>query len=370
MQVARWIGFGVGLLLVAGTFLSVLRSLVVPRSYSSRLTRVVGRLTMGGFLAAVRRRTEYDAKDRLLALVAPVTLVGMLASWLALFFTGYSLMVWPFSGGPLSRAAVEAGSALFTLGFIPGDESGPAWLLFLAAATGPIVIALQIAYLPSLYASFNRREVLVTLLESRAGAPAWGPELLARHQLVSTLDNLPALYAEWEQWAADVAESHTTYPVLVWFRSAHQLQSWVGGLLAVMDSAAMYLAVAPSRAPSEAKLCVRMGFTCMRRIADTLDIAYDPDPMPGDAITLSEFEFRQGVAHIERVGFPVERTVEEAWSHFHGWRVNYESVGYALADRIVAPPALWSGERTHLPGPPIPPWRPPHRTPDQQSDER
>ncbi|MDQ1715201.1 MAG: hypothetical protein QOC60_1146 [Frankiaceae bacterium] len=368
MQVVRWVGFGVGLLLVVGTALSVLRSLIAPRSYSSRLYSAVGKGMLFVFLALVRRRSQYEAKDRLLALVAPFTLAAMLAAWIALFLLGYSLMIWPLAGGGLGEAFRVGGSAMFTLGFI-GDGTGPTALLFVAAATGPVIIALQIAYLPTLYGAFNRREVLVTLLESRAGAPAWGPELLARHQLVSTIDNLPAFYAEWEQWAADVAESHATYPVLVWFRSAHELQSWVGGLLAVLDSAAIFLAVAPSRAPSEARLCLRMGFTCLRRVADTVGLAYEHDPLPEDDITLTRFEFDQGVAHIERAGFPVERSAEEAWPHFKGWRVNYEAIAYALADRIVAPPALWSGERRHLPGPPIPPWRPPHREPGKKAEQ-
>jgi hypothetical protein len=369
VQVVRWIGFGAGLLLAVFTFLSVLRTLIVPRAYTSRLAGLLARSIFGLALVLVRRTTEYQRQDRVLAVVAPLSLVGLLFAWLALFLIGYTLMVWPFAGGPIDVPFLEAGSAMFTLGFVAGEETGPTPLLFAAAATGPTIIAMQIAYLPTLYAAFNRREVLVTLLETRAGAPAWGPELLARHQLVGITDSLPSFYAEWERWAADVAESHATYPMLVWFRSAHAMESWVGALLAVMDSAAMYLALAPSRAPSEARLCLRMGYTCMRRIAETVEIPFDDDPKPDDLIELTRFEFEQGVAHLERVGFPMERTVEDAWPHFHGWRVNYESVAYALADRTVAPPALWSGERRHLAGPPIPPWRPPHRTPDDEREQ-
>ena len=109
-----------------------------------------------------------------------------------------------------------------------------------------MIVALQIAYLPALYSSFNRRESLVALLESRAGVPAWGPELLARHQLVGITDTLPDLYAAWEGWAADVAETHTTYPVLLLFRSPDPWYSWLLGLIAVLDAAAMQLALTPS----------------------------------------------------------------------------------------------------------------------------
>ena len=119
-----------------------------------------------------------------------------------------------------------------------------------AAATGLVIVTLQIAYLPALYAAFNRRETEVALLNARAGVPSWGPELLARTHYalgsgVSTIDTLPDLYAQWERWAADVAESHTTYLPLVRFRSPRPLSSWVTALLAVLDSAALFLALSP-----------------------------------------------------------------------------------------------------------------------------
>jgi len=206
-----------------------------------------------------------------------------------------------------------------------------------------VIVALQIAYLPALYGSFNRREGLVSLLESRAGLPAWGPELLARHQLVGITDALPSLYTSWEEWSADVAESHTTYPVLLLFRSPEPWFSWLLGLLAVLDSAAMHLALSPSTASSQARLCLRMGFTLLNRIATTLGWVVDPDPNPEGPIELTFSEFERAVAMLESVGFPMERTAEEAWPDFRGWRVNYEYVAYRLADRITAPPAPWSG---------------------------
>ena len=98
-------------------------------------------------------------------------------------------------------------------------------LLDSAALAALVTITLQIAYLPTLYAAFNRRETEIELLNSRAGSPSWGPELLARTHYAlgsgtSSLDTLPELYAQWERWAADVTESHVTYSPLIWFRSA------------------------------------------------------------------------------------------------------------------------------------------------------
>ena len=112
-------------------------------------------------------------------------------------------------------------------------------------------VALQIGYLPTLYAAFNRRESLITMLDSRAGVPSWGPELLARTHYglesgVSAVSELPELFETWEQWSADVSETHTTYAPLVWFRSPRPLSSWVTAQLAVLDSAALYLTLLPN----------------------------------------------------------------------------------------------------------------------------
>ena len=200
-----------------------------------------------------------------------------------------------------------------------------------AGATWVVIVALQIAYLPALYQAFNRRESLVAMLESRAGTPAWGPEVLARHQLVGIIDTLPDFYASWEQWSADLAESHTTYPVMLLFRSPDPWFSWLVGLLAVLDGAAMHLALAPSTASSQSRLCLRMGFTALNRIAKgVLRWEVDPDPNPEGPIDLTFEEFEAAVTMLEHVGFPMERTAEEAWPDFRGWRVNYETVAYRL----------------------------------------
>jgi hypothetical protein len=363
-ETMKWLGFVAGLVIVAGTWGSVVRTLVLPRGLSSRLGVFVGRRMVRGFFLALANRFEsYEAKDRILALSGPATLLAILVTWLSLFLLGYALLLWPLIGFSFAAALRESGSSMLTLGFAGTPAPAATGVNFAAATTGVVVIALQVAYLPTLYAAFNRRETLVTMLQSRGGSPAWGPEILWRAKQVNLADSLPELYLEWERWAADVAESHSTHPVLVWFRSPHPLRSWVVGLLAVMDSAALYLALAASRAPSEARLCLRMGFTCLRDIAGALGIRYDPDPLPDDPIQLTYEEFAAGVQRIQQAGFPIERSVEEAWPDFRGWRVNYERLCYVLADQVVAVPGPWSGDRTHLPGMAIIPQRPADRRP-------
>jgi hypothetical protein len=154
------------------------------------------------------------------------------------------------------------------------------------------------------------------------------------------------------------------------FRSPQPWFSWLIGLLAVLDGAAMHLALAPSTASSQARLCLRMGFTAFNRMAKVLGWEVDPDPSPEGPIMLTFEEFDQAVEMLRDIGFPMERSSEEAWPEFRGWRVNYETSAYRLADRLTAPPAPWSGTRRHLRSGPVAPRRPPQRAPSVLADRR
>ena len=345
MSAGRVAVAAVGAAVVAVDVADLVKALVVPRPQTSS--------PIGAVVVAVRRAThrlaagisDFDRRDRFLAVMGPSLILVRLVLWLGIGMIGFALLMWGVGTLSVSGAFVQSGSSVFTLGFATAHGSAPVTAVFVAAAFGLVVIALQIAYLPALYDSFNRRETLVTVLESRAGSPAWGPELLARHHLVGIEANLPALYADWERWAADVAESHSTYPTLLYLRSPHAKNSWIVALIAVMDSAALYMALCPTVATAEARLCVRMGFTAMRDIARAMRITFDPDPLPDAPITLSRQEFDEAVAWLERAHVPLERTADEAWPHFVGWRVNYETIAYTLAALVFAPPALWTGPR-------------------------
>ena len=127
-------------------------------------------------------------------------------------------MWWP-AGGGFGHTFAVAGSSVFTLGVATSSGAGSETLEFVAAGFGLLVISLEIAYLPTFYAAFASRETEVTLLASRAGTPAWGPEILARHHWFGTTAELEGLYSIWERWAAGVSESHANYPPLMWLRS-------------------------------------------------------------------------------------------------------------------------------------------------------
>ncbi|MGA2838268.1 MAG: hypothetical protein ABSF84_16905 [Acidimicrobiales bacterium] len=362
MTAARVAVLLVGIVVLMADAYSVLTVLIVPRAANSVVTypMVVVRALFRQMALPARR---YATKDHILALSEPVALIVVLTTWLCVAVVGFTLVNWGIGVASFTTAFSEAGSSVFTLGFVLTTNEGSRVVDFVAAGTGMVLVALQIAYLPTLYAAYNRRETMVTLLQSRAGAPAWGPELLIRHQLVDTVDNLPSLFADWERWAADVAESHSTYPSLLYLRSPRSLNSWIVSLMAVLDAAALILSVDPDGAPIEARMCIRMGFTCLRDVARAIHVQFDPDPSPDDPITLPEEEFVDACARLTAVGFSVSRPIDQAWAHFRGWRVNYEAVGYAVAARLNAPPALWTGPRHLFRGESLQPRRPVDRRP-------
>ncbi len=366
---ARYVAAAVGVLLVVTAGGSVIGTLIVPRSVSSWLTSKVDQIVSAVFVLITTVVRDPRRRDRILATHAATILIAQIAAWLGMFFVGFSLIFWPLVHGGITDAFRLAGPGLWEIGNDEARGGLQRALLDLASVIGILTITLQIAYLPTLYSEFNRRENAVTLLNSRGGVPSWGPELLARTHYalgtgVSTVDTLPELYEVWESWAAEVGESHTTYLPLVRFRSPKALSSWVTSLLAVLDSAALMLALNPSTAPVvPARLCLRAGFICLGDVARAMgfDVPLEPDPSAG--ISLSYQDFLDGIAVLRLVDFPIERSPEEAWPDFVGWRVNYEHAAFAIAYAVDAVPALWSGPRRHKGTPHIRPLRPPYGRP-------
>ncbi len=359
---ARSVIAAVGAVLVLSAWGSVVGTLIVPRPASGWLTRWVDRIVNVTFRAATSGIGDYKRRDRVLAAQAATILIAQLVAWLGIFFVGYSLLLWPFLDGGLGSAFSIASPGVFGANEAVGAAEKV--LADLAAVTALVTVTLQIAYLPTLYSEFNRRENEVALLNARAGVPSWGPELLARTHYAlgsgaSTVDTLPDLYARWERWAADVAESHTTYLPLVRFRSPRPLSSWVTGLLAVLDSAALYLALSPQSAPVvPARLCLRGGFQCFNQVARAMGIDIPEIVDPDAGISLSYEEFLDAVDRMRKVDFPIERNPADVWPDFVGWRLNYEPAAYAMAAAVDAVPALWSGPRRRS-TPAIAPIRPP-----------
>ena len=153
-----------GAAIVVATWASVVTTLVVPRRSRSRLNKGVDRAVDVAFHAVAGRTKTYELRDSRLTAQAPVMLLVQLALWLVLLGVGFTLLLWSVDGAGLSHAAAQAGSSLFTLGYSAPEGTRTTGIDYVAAASGLVIVALQIGYLPTLYSAFNRRETEVTLL--------------------------------------------------------------------------------------------------------------------------------------------------------------------------------------------------------------
>jgi hypothetical protein len=336
--------FGVAVILA--TLMSAVRTVVLPRGVPVRLGRRVFRMMRFFFELRVGKDASYVRRDRIFALYAPVTLLMLLVTWLLFEFAAYSLVYWGIEGGSFREAVVGSGSALLTLGIVHPGAFGETLMAFTEATVGFLLLALLISYLPSLYGVFSRREVMVESLETRAGSPPSAIEMLSRYWIIEFFDELPDVWERWEQWFVELAETHTSYPALVFFRSPTPDHSWITAAGAILDAASMRCAAIDRPREARAELMIRAGYLALRRIATFFDLPFDPDPRPTDPISITEQEFAEALDRLAAAGVPVKADRAQAWRDFAGWRVNYDTVLLELAALTQAPPAPWTADRS------------------------
>jgi len=348
--------FAAGVLLVGETLYSAIRTFVLPRSAPDALTRFWFRRIRWCFGVRLKHVTDFERTDSILALYAPVTLVSMPFVWLCLVMFGYTAIYWALGALPTGaeRFSIEAvlyalrlsGSSMLTLGVLSQDGAGFALLMFSEAAIGLILVALLIAYLPTLYSAFSKREALVSLLEVRTGAPPSPVEMFRRIFRFAGVDDLKVLWLEWELWFTELEETHTSLPTLAFFRSQQPTRSWITAAGIVLDAAALQLSAMDLEDDGRAALTIRAGFLALRRISDFFGIRYDADPQPTDKISVTRAEFDAVYDELAALElFKMQPDREQAWRDFAGWRVNYDVPLVALAELVVAPYAPWSSDR-------------------------
>jgi hypothetical protein len=350
MDITRLLAFMLGAAIVARTVFSAIQTFVLPRSANDRLSRFVFQTVFRLFRVLLRKTRTYAQRDRIMAFYAPISLLALIPIYLTLILIGFAGMYWAIGNvGSWEQALKVSGSSIVTLGYSAPDDLPDGLLMVAEAAIGLILVAVLIAYLPTMYNAFQRREQAVTLLEVRAGSPPRAVEMLLRYQRIHGLDRLNVLWVQWEQWFADIEESHTSLAALVFFRSPQPDHSWVTAAGAVLDAAALTRSTVDVPRDAQADLCIRAGYLALRRIADFFQIAYIANPTPDQPISVSRAEFDEACAELQRGGVPLIADRDQAWRDFTGWRVNYDTVLLALAAITMAPYAPWSSDRSLLP---------------------
>ncbi|MDX2343834.1 MAG: hypothetical protein QNL12_08990, partial [Acidimicrobiia bacterium] len=209
--------FGLGVAM--WTVVSALRTTVLPRSAQVMISRWVYRSMRTVFQLVAGRAKDFARRDQVLALFGPSALLALPIVWLTFIWIAYAAMFWALDTSAVVDAIGLSGSSLTTLGFIPAETTTMQLLAFTEAGWGLILVTLMITYLPSIYATFAKRETQVALLEVRAGDPPSAVQMLTRHHRIGWLDSLTNTWLDWERWFAEIEESHTTFPVLAFFRS-------------------------------------------------------------------------------------------------------------------------------------------------------
>lgn len=350
----RVLALGLGFWLIYSAVASALRTFVLPRSAPDPITRFVFRAVRLAFHLRVKQAPTFAAQDAALAMYAPVSLLALPMALLTLVSLGYAFLFWALGVRPFFNAFLESGSSLLTLGFIPPTQTPLiAVLSFSEAALGMTLAALLISYLPTIYSAFSAREALVNLLETRAGSPPSAVYVFELAFPLGRMDHLNDLWREWEIWFSQLDETHTSLPVLAFFRSSQPHHSWITAAGAILDAAGLHQSTLDYPPNPQAALCIRAGYLALRHICDFFALPYHPDPhFPAQPISVTRAEFDQAVERLRAAGLPLKPDLDQAWADFAGWRVNYDATLLALCTLVSAPPAPWSSDRAR-------PWRPP-----------
>jgi hypothetical protein len=343
-----------GAVIVVATLLDVFQSVVTPRPAAGRLriSRYVRRLLWAASRGLARRTRHPRRREALLGSFGPAIVLVELAIWLLLLILGYGLIVnalaaqiRPHPAGLVTSMYV-AGTSLFTIGF--GDYVGTTALArlvsLIAAATGLGVLALVITFLFSLYGAFQRREVTVVTLEASAGAPPSGVTLLETYAAAGIVQELPALFRQWQEAAAEILDSHLAYPVLAYFRSSHDNDSWISSLGAVMDATTLVLTTidwTESPMTSGVKGWAKLSRAVLGHCIEDMAIYFGlPD---GRDAGVDLADYREARERLELAGYRL-RPEADGWEAFREMRAAYAGRVNALAIYYASPPALWIGE--------------------------
>ena len=343
MIALRILAFAVGAFLVARAVASAVRVFVLPRASNEPIARFVFINVRRLFDAFTPPTKPYAFRDRVLAYLAPVSLLILPVVWLSLVLVGYTAIFWALGVDSLSAALRISGSSLLTLGFAPGAGIVEDLAAFSEAGIGLLLLALLISYLPTMYASFSRRELAVNLLEVRADSPPSAVAMLQRFHRLGTMDQLHGQFLVWESWFADIEETHTSLGALPFFRSPQRDHSWVNAAAAIMDCAALYTSLIDAPRDVQTDLTIRAGYLALRRICEFLRLPYTPNPGPDTPCSISREDFEIACDEIAAYGIAIRADRDAAWKAFRGWRINYDETVIALARVTMAPPARWNG---------------------------
>jgi hypothetical protein len=333
----------IGLLIILIIFQDAFETVILPRRVSRRirLARLFYFTTWGVWSLSAHKMESLDRRETFLSYYGPLSLILLIALWAVMLILGFATLQWAFGSamnthGPITFGTdlYMSGTTFFTLGL--GDvtpASGMArFLTVLEAGVGFGFLALVIGYLPVIYQSFSRREVGISMMDAHAGSPPNAVELLRRHKSGEVMGELVEHLHTWENWSADILESHLSYPLLIFYRSQHDRESWLATLTTILDVCAL-LIVGIDDVPTQSAW-----FTFAIATHASVDLAQaytDPEETP-PYNRLPPEDFARLQEQLAAVGIVLhdEETAEQRLSEL---RKKYEPYVKALARRLLMP---------------------------------
>lgn len=352
MSTLTWIA-GVAALLVV--LFDAFQTIILPRRAVGRfrITKLFYALTWRPWVIAVQLAHNARRHETLYSYYGPLSLIMLLMVWAGGLIVGFALL---FSalGSPLHDPSQMAnfrsdlymsGTTLFTLGLGDVTPHSPAVraLVILESGTGLGFLAAVMGYFPVLYGAFSRREVSIALLDARAGSPPTAAELLRRHSHVGAEEALGLLLTEWERWSAELLESHISYPLLCYFRSQHNNQSWLSALTAILDTSALMIAGVRGHEARQAQLTFIMARHALIDLSQVLSL----EPLTGTADRLPRERYEELYNRLCQSGVSVCRD-DNSYERLRELRTLYEAHAEALAAYLHMSLPPWIPEKPRV----------------------
>ena len=331
-----------GLWLVVIAVSAAIRSFILPRNESVRFNSLVfmGVRLIFDFAASMGR--TYAHRDRIMAHYAPIALVALPVAWEAMLSLAYTLIYWALGEGDWATCYQLSCSSLLTLGSTDSKSMVISVFSYSEAMLGLLLLTLLLSYLPTIYQAFSRRETTVARLELRAGTPAKPTALLLWLYNDNDLHNDDQQWSEWEQWFVELEESHTSLPIISFFRSPQPGRSWVSASGLILDTANLFFSALDGPRPKQAELTFKAGCVALNRIYRFFNEKAGSEPsslLPQDDMQEKPgyVDFQCACDELAENGLPVRADRAAAWQQYLELRARYQTAREFLAKLTMAP---------------------------------